>query len=572
MVDCVASFDSGSIKGQGIRMLSYRQAALRWVWKAIGPLLLFVIAACDGPVTTERPIAFGESVKETEGVALGGDYTFTQDDKVSYFTLSWRGDTGLSYIQDRGSLRVQMRERLDGPLKFDVSLVLTGLPDAPGLYAASLIPDRSLVYETDGPRAGEFARFELPLMFVLHATGDQIEVWIASDTGTAGTRLLDELPPRQKRAIVGELVEDVFILSASTMQSALLANHARVRRGSSPALLRRVSSADSCRANWLDEANADGGRPGARARLADWYADSIASCPQNCGEAVNALALESVSGNLDARERLKSWQRSNTCQIATGNNPLLRNYLERARTGDVTAMFSLARMFEIDTGIVPVNFGEAIKWYLAAAAGGDGEAQFTVGKMYHYGVGEPGGPSLVSRDAAMAKYWYDQAASSGHAGASAARASVAARPADRDSTAENFLTAAGALAISYCVANPEDCFGGGGTGASHTQTEPSGSANVCAVRIASDLMRCRSHIDYASCHSGGCNDVWQCDRVSRHISNGKVSYYTRNTDIRSLGKCRRPGSSGRTDEALYCDRATGKRATTYEALIAAACR
>lgn len=120
-----------------------------------------------------------------------------------------------------------------------------------------------------------------------------------------------------------------------------------------------------------------------------------------------------------------------------------REYLEEARKGDPTAMYSIGDMYYYGEGAS--DYGKkAVRWYLAAAERGNADAQRVIGSMYARGelVGQDGGKALswlrksadqgndwamfslgtmylegqgVPKDYEKAGRWYEMAAEKGNA-------------------------------------------------------------------------------------------------------------------------------------------------------------
>lgn len=83
---------------------------------------------------------------------------------------------------------------------------------------------------------------------------------------------------------------------------------------------------------------------------------------------------------------------------------LSNELLQRAGSGDVSAMLKVARLYESGTKANPV---EAARWYMRAANTGDPQAQTKLAILYIEGTG-------VARDPAAAGRWLMRAASSGY--------------------------------------------------------------------------------------------------------------------------------------------------------------
>jgi TPR repeat protein len=81
----------------------------------------------------------------------------------------------------------------------------------------------------------------------------------------------------------------------------------------------------------------------------------------------------------------------------------------KAEAGEAAAQNSLGKMYEGSSG-VPVDYGEAVKWYRRAADQGFAEAQNLLGRMYVSGAGVP-------KDHAEAVKWFRKAADQGYADA-----------------------------------------------------------------------------------------------------------------------------------------------------------
>ena len=67
----------------------------------------------------------------------------------------------------------------------------------------------------------------------------------------------------------------------------------------------------------------------------------------------------------------------------------MSQWMEKARAGDVEAMFQLGHCYYFGEGGVEKDFGEALVWYGKAAAKGDGNALFMLGRIHEKGEGTP---------------------------------------------------------------------------------------------------------------------------------------------------------------------------------------
>ena len=76
--------------------------------------------------------------------------------------------------------------------------------------------------------------------------------------------------------------------------------------------------------------------------------------------------------------------------------------MKAAEQGYADAQFNLGAMYGHGTG-VPINYKEAIKWYLKAAEQGEAYAQNNLGHMYSEGKGIP-------KNNIKAYVWYSLAA------------------------------------------------------------------------------------------------------------------------------------------------------------------
>ena len=90
-----------------------------------------------------------------------------------------------------------------------------------------------------------------------------------------------------------------------------------------------------------------------------------------------------------------------------------------AAGGDARAQYRIGVMYEKGRGI-PVDYSEAVVWFLRAADQGNAEAQNHLGFLYLYGRG-------VAKDFVAAHMWFDLAATEGDAHAVFSRDLVAAK-------------------------------------------------------------------------------------------------------------------------------------------------
>jgi len=79
--------------------------------------------------------------------------------------------------------------------------------------------------------------------------------------------------------------------------------------------------------------------------------------------------------------------------------------LQRARGGDVQAMYSLGESYELGMG-TSTNRSEALRWYRNAAEQGHPEGSYQLGYAYYWGKG-------VDRDRGQAFRWFQRAAEGG---------------------------------------------------------------------------------------------------------------------------------------------------------------
>jgi len=78
-------------------------------------------------------------------------------------------------------------------------------------------------------------------------------------------------------------------------------------------------------------------------------------------------------------------------------------YLKAAERGSVTGAYQYAWIL---ANVEPINYREAMTWYLKAAAQNYPKAKNNIGYMYEHGLG-------VRKDYPTAAQWYEQAANAG---------------------------------------------------------------------------------------------------------------------------------------------------------------
>jgi TPR repeat protein len=93
-----------------------------------------------------------------------------------------------------------------------------------------------------------------------------------------------------------------------------------------------------------------------------------------------------------------------------GDESAMKVLLRTARSGDITAMFLMGRLRDVqrEPHAARTDLVEARAWYERAASAGCTPAQFALGNMFEFGEGTP-------NDDAMARYWYERAAIAGDA-------------------------------------------------------------------------------------------------------------------------------------------------------------
>lgn len=96
---------------------------------------------------------------------------------------------------------------------------------------------------------------------------------------------------------------------------------------------------------------------------------------------------------------------SNTPVFSQSTEPLIA-ILEKAQNGDSDAMYQLAQNFDLGLG-VPLDRGEALKWYAEAANKQHADAAYQLGYASYWGKG-------VKRDYLNAHNWFIIAAENGH--------------------------------------------------------------------------------------------------------------------------------------------------------------
>jgi uncharacterized protein len=109
-----------------------------------------------------------------------------------------------------------------------------------------------------------------------------------------------------------------------------------------------------------------------------------------------AIGLAAPTPSIEAAEA--AYENGNYRKVLQVARPL-------AEQGDARAQFLLGRLFSRGQGL-PLDEGEAVKWFRRAADQGNSEAQFVLGNMYARGKGVP-------QDNAEAAKWYRAAADRG---------------------------------------------------------------------------------------------------------------------------------------------------------------
>jgi hypothetical protein len=101
-----------------------------------------------------------------------------------------------------------------------------------------------------------------------------------------------------------------------------------------------------------------------------------------------------------------------TNSTVPGNKTEFDDTLQKAQSGDASAMYRLGRMYATGSG-VEKDYVEAFNWYKRAARAGNTDAMYALGEAYEHGQG-------VREDIQQAVNWYDQATLKGNKAAKAA--------------------------------------------------------------------------------------------------------------------------------------------------------
>lgn len=148
---------------------------------------------------------------------------------------------------------------------------------------------------------------------------------------------------------------------------------------------------------WLEKSTALGDVE-APADLADVYFFAY-GVPRDLAKATHWYQQAADRGSLHGTDQL-AWCYLNGMGLAKDVDKARNLYLKTAQRGGVTGAYQYAWIL---AHIEPLNYGEAMTWYLKAAALNHATAKNNIGYMYEQGHG-------VKKDYATAARWYEQAA------------------------------------------------------------------------------------------------------------------------------------------------------------------